>query len=143
MIETLIELVERDIEEASGELANLLAEQRQIRSQAQYWAEHMALRHGEDDMDSAAAIGERLRFGARADQELKMLGEKDFLVEERITTCQRALLELARKKDALQEVLARRQQVIERTAKRRHERDMAQRGMARRLTEEVGRKSWR
>ena len=135
MIARLIELVERDIDQVTQQLAQLIREQGALGAERTYWMQHLGAEAGE--LDSIDAIRAALQYGARADRELKTLAEKDFLVETRIGECRNILSQLSRRKEALHEVLSRRQRAEEARLARRQERDMVQRGLARRALKEA------
>lgn len=135
MIGRLIELVERDIDQVTGQLAALRREQSALAAERAYWTQHLSAPPTE--LSSIDAIREVLQYGARADRELKTLAEKDFLVETRIVDCRNSLSQLSRRKEALSEVLARRERAEAARMARRQERDMVQRGLARRALKEA------
>jgi DNA repair exonuclease SbcCD ATPase subunit len=140
MIQTLIDLVERDIEAASLQLADLEHERTRIAREVETWRAHLHF-----DAEAAVNGGDvaaRLIFGARADRELKTLAEKDFLVETRISECRTELLALKRRQDTLREVVVRREHVRAQAAKRREERHRANQGAARKAARE-GKDPWR
>ena len=128
MIERLIELVERDIDQVTQQLAAFIREQAELEVERAHWVQHLAPSAAE--FDSIGAIRQALQYAARADRELKTLAEKDFLVEERICECRASLLAMARRRDALVQVLERRQKEADRQARRRLDREMAHRGAA-------------
>ncbi len=138
MIETLVELLNREMDEASRGLADLMEERRLQKEAAHYWKQHLHGANVSEFMGHPGEIAGWLRFGERADRELKMLEEKDFLVETRISECRDLLLQLTRRRDALVEVVDRRNRVVRATMQRRLEKDMMQRGMARRMLQEEG-----
>lgn len=143
MIETLMELLDRDIDDASRRLADVLAERAAMHQAAAYWREQLNHPQSlEGVSDAGAGIADFLLWGAKADRELKTLAEKDFLVEERISECRNALLHLSRRRDTLKEVMARRRREAERREQRRRERDIAQRGAAREAAAK-GEATWR
>ncbi len=135
MIERLIELVERDIDQVTQQLAAFIREQAGLEVERAHWVQHLAPPAAE--FDSIDAIRQALQYGARADRELKTLAEKDFLVETRIGDCRNTLSQLSRRKEALTEVLSRRQRAEAARLARRQERDMIQRGLARRALKEA------
>ncbi len=135
MIGRLIELVERDIDQVMSQLAELMREQGALQSERAYWTQHLSARPLE--LSSSDAIRAVLQYGARADRELKTLAEKDFLVETRIVDCRNYLSQLSRRKEALIEVLARRERAQAARLARRQEREMVQRGLARHALKEA------
>ncbi len=128
MIETLIDLIQREVDELSARLIDALQEKAQVRRQTDYWRQQLKTAQGVES--TVPAIADFLNWGAKADHELKMLAEKDFLVEERICECRASLLAMARRRDALVQVLERRQKEADRQARRRLDREMAHRGAA-------------
>lgn len=142
MIATLIDRVERELEEVSRNLKTLLDEQAQLHQTQDYWRDKLQGGPGDNQLQGGMAIADWLNFGLKADRELKNLEEKDFLVQERITDCRNTLLLLARRKDVLTHVLTRRAHAQQHRADRRRERDVAQRAMARQAAKEDAQR-WR
>lgn len=141
MIEALVDLINRDMDELLRQLADLLEERHRYEMQVQYWHEHLHGRNSAFGFAQGEQIAAWLQYGERAQRELKILEEKDFLVVERISDCRDLLLSLTRRKEALTEVLNRRRLAAERLAQRRQMRDMMQRNAAQRMLQE-GEEPW-
>ncbi len=141
MIQTLMDLIDRDIDDTMRQLNELQKERRELAGEREYWRGHLTSAQAAG-LEGPIDIAMRLRYGERADRELKMLVEKDFLVETRITECRNVLLQLTQRKDALREVLVRRERDRQQIAQRRQERDRTQRGIARRVAKEAERELW-
>lgn len=141
MIETLVQLINRDIEEVTRAMADLAREQRRLAEEKIGWQQTM-VQTPDGGLGDPAAIQDWLRFGQRAERALQNLEEKDFLVEERITKCRTQLLALNQRRELLEKVLARRQEAQAAAARRRQERDYTQRGIARRALQEAERELW-
>jgi hypothetical protein len=136
MINTLIELLDRELDEASRRLQDLLYEQAEIQQAQKYWREKRQGVLVLDQLQGGMEIRDWLNFGMKAGRELKKLEEKDFLVQERITDCRNTLLQLARRQNLLTQVLTRRQDAQRHRDERRRERELVQRGTARQAAKE-------
>jgi len=135
MIEQLIEMVVREQDVMSRQLANFLDEERSLSQEASYWQSQLSGAPPET-MQGAFAIVDWLAYGEKADRELAILAEKDFIVKARISECRDLLLLLKKRQDMLWEVLSRRRLAQDTIARRRQERDAAQRSAARRVVRE-------
>lgn len=134
MITTLLHLLAQEMDQESKVLADLLFEKESIEKSRIYWSSHIKMTQS---LLSALEIADWLQFGEKADRELKKLEEKGFVVETRILECRMMLLQLLRRQEILNEVLARRQRESQQILRRRHDRAIAQYGAAHKAAREV------
>ena len=141
MISALVDLLEQEMNGLTRQLAEYRLERQRFAEERVYWQEILSgqgmLNHSTGD-----GIAASLRYGARADREMKSLEEKDFLVEKRIKECREMLLSLAQRRKTLEKLWERRQKAAQLKAARRQERDMMQRDAARRAVREAHEEHW-
>ncbi|NMP23551.1 hypothetical protein [Sulfobacillus harzensis] len=140
MISVLIDLAGQERDRLRHELASLVEEQRLIAQQREHW--HLSMTRAPETMASGGDIAQWLAFGARADKQLQILEEKDFVVETRISECREALIRVIRRIETLETIMERREQERLKTLQRREVRGLSQRGVARRAKEEAEREPW-
>lgn len=138
MIDTLLDLLGREMDQESRRLADLLFEQQEIRLAQVHWRGYLT---GSPAVASGTDIAGWLNYGEKANRELKKLVEKDLVVETRISECRTTLLGLKRQHQTLTEVLDRRERAQKSAARRRQEREQAQHGAAREAARE-GQERW-
>ncbi|MCY0897345.1 MAG: hypothetical protein OWU33_00180 [Firmicutes bacterium] len=141
MIQRLLELLEQQMDGVQQRLFELDAERRQLQAERAFW-ERSLTSPLDSPLTGADAIAEWLRFGEKADREVKILTEKDFLVETRITQCRMELWALAERHKRLSEVFARRQKHRRAMEERRATRQLLERALARQAAKEGERGSW-
>lgn len=141
MISALVDLLEQEMNGLTRQLAEYRLERQRFAEERVYWQEILSgqgmLNHSTGD-----GIAASLRYGAKADREMKSLEEKDFLVETRIKECREMLLSLAQRRKTLEKLWERRQKAAQLKAARRQERDMMQRDAARRAVREAHEEHW-
>jgi hypothetical protein len=130
MIETVLELLEQEMDQAKRLLSDLIRERRVLEEETRYWHRWLTDPHLLSD-SSPAGIADWLSYGARADRELKNLAEKDFVVEARISDCRDTLERLMRRHQALSEILGRRARARAYARQRRSEREFSQQSQVR------------
>ncbi len=139
MIETLMDLVGRELDAQSQRLHDLEYERTRLATEREYW--RAGLTFDAASADTAGAVASILNFGARADRELKNLADKDFVIQERISECRMELVGLKRRLDVLREVMVRRESVRIQAAKRRADRERVSQGAARKAAR-GGEETW-
>ncbi|MCY0878377.1 MAG: hypothetical protein OWU84_05500 [Firmicutes bacterium] len=141
MIERLLEMVDRKIEEHRLELAALENELQALRGERAYWLQWLKGTVSLPLTDGPA-IRDWLAYGAKADRTVKILTEKDFLVETRIMQCRTELRALAERRQRLEDILARRERHRRAVAERRAVRRLHEQAMARHAAKEGENGSW-
>lgn len=141
MIDRLLEMAERALEEAGHNLAQGLAEHQAILADLDYWLGQLRL--PQPEVTDALSLAAWLQYGMKADRQVKELEEKDFFVEQRIKGYRETVLALMRRRDVLREVIRRRQVQALQIAARREVRELAQKGATRRARQESEDTLWR